>query len=97
MFMVVSYWEPIPGHEEQFEQVSLAMRDIMRSQPGVDLMHAFDSNGKRVAVVGYTDEATYNAIVGNPNGPFNRALAEYRLEEHATWIGSERGTTVPES
>ncbi len=94
MYLVVSYWEPVPGHEAQFEESGRAVREVLRSLPGVQLIEVFESNGKRVAVHGYKDEATYNSIVGDPNGPFSKAIAETHLEDHAQWISSDKGTTV---
>lgn len=95
MYLVVSFWETVPGHEEEFERAGTRMRAIMLAQPGVEFVEAFASNGKTVAVHGYTDEAAYNAIVNDSDGPFVSGAAETGIENHARWISSERGVTKP--
>ena len=95
MYLVVSRWEPIAGHEQQFDEIGKVMRKTLAAQPGVELVEAFDSNGQKVVVHGYRDEAAYKAVIDDPNGPFIKAAQENRLEEHARWISSERGETVP--
>jgi len=95
MFMVVSYWEPLPGKEAEFDKVSPKVTAILRQQPGVVMIEGFNSGKKRVAIHAYKHEAAYKAVVDNPNGTFARALKEHRLEELARWLGSERGETLP--
>jgi hypothetical protein len=56
--------------------------------------HSFWSGPQVVAVHAYKDEAAYNAIVNDPNGPFAAALAAHKLEEVSRWIGSEKGTAL---
>lgn len=94
MYMVVSFWEANPGMEEQFENESRPMRDMLSSQPGVVMVHGFKSDGKYVAIHGYEDEAAYRRIIQDENGPFNKALREHRIEDYARWVGSERGETT---
>jgi hypothetical protein len=95
MFLVISHWEIVPGHEEQAAAARIKMRDVMREQPGVEYINGFAlTDGKLVAVHIYKDEAAYNAIVNNTDGPFAKAAASSNLEEHMRWISSERGTSI---
>jgi hypothetical protein len=94
MYLVVSRWEALPGKEAEFEQRGISMRDLLRKQPGVKLVEAFGSNGTRVVVHGYEDEATYDRVISDPNGPFVAASNETGIETVARWLGSEKGTTV---
>ena len=95
MYLVVSYWEPVPGREAEFDRVGPQVGALLRQQPGVVMMEVFKSGGKHVAVHGYQDEATYHAIVENPDGVFARAVAETHIEEFGRWLSSERGETLP--
>ena len=81
MFLVISYWEALPGKEAEFEAQGPATGDVLRRQPGVVLVEAFKSGGKYVVVHGYEDEAAYHAIVDNPDGEFGRTLVANRAEE----------------
>lgn len=95
MYIVVSKWKMNPGMEEQFKETGAKMRDFMRTQPGVEMVQAFEcEDGCACAIIGYTDEAAYQRLVKDPTGPFERAARENRLEELATWQWSERGSTV---
>jgi heme-degrading monooxygenase HmoA len=95
MFMVVSYWEPLPGKEAEFEKTGPKVAAILRKQPGVVMVEGFKSGKKLVSVHAYKDEATYRAVVDNPNGPFAKAAKQYALEEIGRWLSSERGATIP--
>ena len=95
MYLVVSYWEVLPGHEEATRRVAPIVDSILRRQPGVVLVEAFESNGKYITVHGYESEAAYRAVLDNPMGEFNRAILEHRVEEMARWVSSERGETLP--
>jgi len=35
MYMVVSYWEPLPGREAEFDESDLKVPAILRDQPGI--------------------------------------------------------------
>jgi hypothetical protein len=95
MYLVISRWEVIPGHEEQAAVARIKMRDVMRQQPGVEFINGFSlDDGKLVAVHVYSDEDAYKAIVGDPDGPFAKAAAENKIEEHMQWISSERGAAI---
>ena len=93
MYMVVSRWEAIPGHEQQVEEVGAKMRGLLRAQPGVVFMEGIEVDGHFTVVHAYADEATYDRITNDPNGAFAKAAAENKLEEHMRWLGSERGVT----
>ena len=94
MYLVVSQWEAIPGHEEDFDRIGLTMRGVLAAQPGVELIKTFQAeSGKVVVVHGYTDEAAYNKVVSDPSSPFLKAMQETELESHARWISSDRGMT----
>lgn len=94
MYLVISHWEPMPGKDLDFEKIGPKVREVLRNHPGVELMEAIKSDGQYCAVHGYKDEATYHAVVDDPNGPFSKALAEFHLEDIARWVGSERGETL---
>jgi hypothetical protein len=95
MYIVVSHWEVIPGHEEAAGKARTAMRAVMSAQPGVEFMNGFTSDdGKLVAVHAYKDEAAYKQITGDPNGAFAKAAEENQLEQHMRWLGSQRGTAI---
>ncbi len=94
MYLVVSKWQPLPGKEEEFEEIGKKMRDILRAHPGVVMVEAFKCDGYNVAVAGYENEEVYNQLIQDPNGPFETAAREYNVEEIARWIGSEKGETV---
>ncbi|MDQ3813168.1 MAG: antibiotic biosynthesis monooxygenase [Armatimonadota bacterium] len=96
MYLVVSYWEALPGHEAEFDAVAPKMLGLLGSQPGVVLAEAFKSNAnKHVAVCGYESEAAHRAIVDDPQSEFNRALREHGEGQIARWLYSERGETFP--
>jgi hypothetical protein len=95
MYIVVSKWEPLPGHESQFRQSGEVMQPFMRSQPGVEFIESFKASDNTVTVIhAYTDEDAYNRIVNDPNGEFQRRLEQAGSEKHAKWISSERGYSL---
>ena len=94
MYLVVSQWEALPGHDEEFERIGLEVGAVLGSLPGVEFLKSFQAeSGRIVAVHGYADEATYNSIVNNPESPFIKAIQEKQLESHGRWISSDRGVT----
>jgi quinol monooxygenase YgiN len=97
LYLVVSVWEPLPGQEEAFEKQGMAVAAKMREQPGIALLEAFRSGSRRIVIHGYRDEATYQSLVSDPDGPFARAQAEYPVEKYGRWLYSERGETIPAS
>lgn len=94
MYMVISRWRPKPGREADFETVAHRMRDMMRGVPGVTFMNGIKGSDCHYAVHVYEDEATYNRIVQDPNGPFHKGAKENGIEDIAEWIGSEKGDTL---
>jgi len=94
MYLVVSTWEALPGREAEFDRIGTTVASILRQQPGVLVVEAIKNGNQHVAVHGYHDQATYEAVVNDPNGAFAKAAAEYRIEENARWIGSVRGETM---
>jgi hypothetical protein len=95
MYLVVSVWEPLPGKADAFREHGMKVGSLLKKQPGVKLLEVFETGNKVVSVHGYADEATYQRLVQDPNGPFAKAIAESRAEEYGRWISSERGETVP--
>ncbi len=93
MYMVVSRWNLKAGNEEQFEIRGKAVRQALRQIPGVTLCEAFRTGDHAIAVLGYADEAAYKQITQDPNGPFEKLIAEQGLEEVSEWVWSERGET----
>jgi hypothetical protein len=93
MYVVVSQWEPIRGHEEELKKIGSKLQEYLTQQPGVEFIKAFESDsGKVVVVSGYKDEAAYATnVVKTPIGQFMKALQDRGLEKHAHWLGSERG------
>jgi heme-degrading monooxygenase HmoA len=98
MYMVVSRWDVNPGQEEEVETRAAKVRETLSATPGVTLMQGFSTeDGKGIiAVIGYESKDTYDRIINDPEGPFQRALAENRLEDYTHWVWSERGETHPE-
>ncbi len=94
MYMVVSRWEVMPGKEEEFERIGKSMRGMLRSQPGVHNVSGIRDGNGVVAVVTYTDEAAYQRIVKDPNGPFETAAREHDMESIGRWVSSERGEVL---
>lgn len=71
------------------------MRRRMLTMPGIEQIIAFHTSDSDVmVVVAYADEATYDKIVNDPNGPFVKNAAELKLEELMEWKQSWRGTTM---
>jgi heme-degrading monooxygenase HmoA len=93
MYLVISQWKPKPGREAEFETIGRNMRALLRSTPGVQFVEGIEGPDSFYAVHAYDDEAAYNRIVQDPNGPFNRAAAEHGIEDVADWLSSVKGTT----
>src|SRR4051812_39653759 len=95
MYMVVSRWEVLPGREQDFEERGRAVRQVLRSTPGVQFSEGFRTeDGGVVAVIGYESRDAYDRIVNDEKGPFQRALAAHHLEECSRWVSSERGESM---
>lgn len=92
MYLVVSKWERIPGHEAEFKRSTVQMRELLKEHPDVKLLESFSNDkGESVVVMGYQDEASYKSVVHDPNCLFAKAAAEHDLEKHGRWVWSERG------
>jgi hypothetical protein len=95
MYIVVSRWEVIPGMEEEFEEKGRAVREILRTTPGVQLMEGFRTDeGGVVAIVGYESPEVYDRIINDESGPFAKAVSEHQIETCGRWLSSERGESV---
>lgn len=92
MYIVVSKWGVVEGHEAEVDQRGRKVRDLLRSTSGVEFVHGFvNQDGVFVAIIGYADEASYKRVVGDSKGPYAKAVGESGLLEHAVWVGSDRG------
>ena len=95
MYIVVSHWEALPGMESEFEARGRAVREVIRSQPGVKMVEGFrNDDGGIVAIIGYESREAYDKVVNAAEGPFNRAVTEHKIEECGRWLSSERGQSV---
>ena len=55
MYLVVSYWEPLPGREAEFEKNGPKVGAMLRQQPGVVFVEGFKSGKRVVSVHAYRD------------------------------------------
>lgn len=93
MYIVVSQWKPKPGREADFDNIGRQMRGLMRGQPGVKLIEAFDGPEGIYAVHVYENEAAYSQVVGAPDSFFNQMAKKHGIEDVADWVSSVKGTT----
>lgn len=92
MFVVVSKWEFDPANREALEAKGSRALSTIKSWDGVaDAYNVRVAENSVLAVLTYRDEATYHALIDDPNGPFARLAAELGLEDSMTWLWSERG------
>lgn len=92
MFVVVSKWQYDPAHEAEVRDRARAMMAAFRSWPDVEFAYNVRTGPDSVlAVIGYKDRASWERIVEDPNGPFEKTVAEIGVDRHATWQWSERG------
>lgn len=92
MYMVISKWEAVPGHEAEFRANGRVMRNALKRLPEIELLESFAAGAGQIFVVmGYKDEAAYQALVQDPHGRFAKLASEHGLEDHGRWIWSERG------
>jgi len=97
MYLVVSKWQIAPGREAEAEERGRNVRRELRSIPGVEFVRNFrNESGEIVAIMGYTDSATYQRVVKDPQGPFEQTISRHGLEEVANWVSSERGEELDE-
>src|SRR6185436_2981089 len=90
LYLVISYWELLPGHEAEADRVVPVVHGLLRRQPGVLLAEAFRCDGKFITVHGYENETMYQRVLDNPNSGFNQALLDFRIQEKTRWLHSER-------
>jgi len=94
MFIVVSKWMPKPDKLAEWNQAAAGIPASFSAMPGVELFQRFtNEDGLVVAIMGYRDKATYEALVSDPNGAVAKDMAARNLEAYGTWISSERGET----
>lgn len=93
MYLVVSRWEALPGREGEIQERARPIRQVLRAQPGCLIVESINDGQRALAVHAYENEDAYKRIVLDENGPFARAVAQYRLEEVARWVSSEAGYT----
>ncbi len=92
MFMVISKWEYDKTHENEVRESAAKMMTAFDGWDGVEFSYNVRTGENTVcAVIAYRDEATYQKLVNDPNGPFAKAAAEHGIENHARWLWSERG------
>ncbi|HWD38880.1 MAG TPA: hypothetical protein VG944_08535 [Fimbriimonas sp.] len=92
MYVVASLWSITPGQEEEFVARGGKIADLLRQTGGITSFLGFRTDdGHGMAVVGYESKEAYDRIVTDPNGPFAKAAAEYKIEEVGEWIQSWRG------
>jgi len=95
MYIVVSKWSFLPGREEEWRDISRTTRDRIAGIPGVEFVHGFVSQeGTAVAVIGYTDEGTYNRLVNEPDGAVVQAMADTNVDSVGQWLSSDRGEAI---
>jgi len=91
MYIVASVWQ-ITGDEQEVLDRGRKMRDFLRSHPAVGFLHHFKTAPDEImVVVGYKDEASYKALISDPNGEFEKRLAEVSMEDVARWKQSWKG------
>jgi len=99
MYIVASIWEVARGKKAEAEALGKTMRARLIAQSGVEAIQHYTTDGNEdeiMVIVSYTDEAAYNRIINDPNGPFQTALKDVALESMMTWKQSWRGTAAPE-
>lgn len=99
MYLVVSKWEASADMQEAFRTgAGRSMREWLRARPEVELVHEFESeDGNAVAVVGYTDEASYRKLILEDNSPFEQQAKSLNLADMGRWMWSERGEVVDQT
>lgn len=92
MYDEVARWEFVPKDEPELMALTEKMMDELHAWPGV--VSAIDirvAENAILPVITYADEATYQSLIQDPNGPFEMAAQEHKLERITTWVWSERG------
>jgi hypothetical protein len=92
MYIVASLWEINPGQKAVAQPKGLEVRKVLRATPGVhSVTHFQPEENKVMAIIAYEDEAAYDRIINDPNGPFATAIKQHGLEDVMTWVQSWRG------
>ena len=92
MYMVISKWEYYPAHEAELRASAAKMMADLTSWDGVEFAYNVRASPSEIlAVIAYSDEASYNRLIQDPNGPFAKAAAEHEIERYSQWKWSERG------
>lgn len=92
MYTVISRWEFDPAREAEVETRAEETMDALRRWDGIDEAYNVRVGpGAVLAVMTYRDEPTYQALIKDPNGPFEKLIDGNDLESVATWIWSESG------
>jgi hypothetical protein len=95
MFVVISKWEIDAVHDEAVRESARKMMADIRSWDGVESAFNVKAGDNYVlAVISYTDQAAYDKLISDPEGPFEKAAAKHGMEDHARWVWSERGDVV---
>jgi len=95
MFIVVSKWSVHPGREAEWREMSQMTRGRIAAVPGVEFVHGFlNESNEAVAILGYSDEATYNRLVNEPGGAVAQVIADTNIESVGQWISSDRGESM---
>jgi hypothetical protein len=95
MYAVVSKWEVDPQHVETVKASAEEMMSAIKGWDGVESAFNIQTSPTTVlAVITYRDQATYDSLINDPEGPFATAAARSEIEKYATWQWSERGEVV---
>jgi hypothetical protein len=96
MYAVISKWEFDPKNRQAVEERGLQMMQTLKSWEGVELAFNIEGGDSYIlSVIGYADEPTYQRLIHDAEGPFERAAQENGIGEVATWVWSERGNSQP--
>lgn len=92
MYVVVSKWQYEMENEASVREGAAKMMQTINGWPEVQFAYNVRTSPDSVlAIIGYSDEASYHRLVQDPNSPFEKAAAEYGIENNAKWLWSERG------
>jgi hypothetical protein len=94
MYIVISRWSAKPGNEALVTEQGVEARARMRAIPGVKMIEGIEDQGEHVVFHAYDDQATYDRIVNDPDGPFSKLMADMDFEAIANWNGSWRGEAL---
>ena len=79
--MVISKWEFDVSREAEVRESARIMDDAMGMWPEIEFSYTVRAGEDYVIVVmGYRDEASYQRLIRDPSGPFEKAAAESGIE-----------------